>query len=145
MAISKTVSRKEKRSRRPRRVPIIASALLLALIGTGVVVLRLRFNGAELGEIVASQLNRRIRGHVAVESIEWPLSSLPKFLVGGYVPVEIRGLEIRDEFGDVVLAAPHVTAELDAHPAMFGRHDLHVRALSHDVHYQLARLAIGNA
>jgi autotransporter translocation and assembly factor TamB len=129
LTVCKTVSRKEKPRRRRRRVPIIATALILALIGTGIVVLRLRFNGPELGQLVAEQLNRRIRGHVSVESIEWPLSGLPRMLVGGYVPVEIRGLTIRDEDRDIVLFAPHVTAELDAHPAMFGRHDLHVREL----------------
>ncbi len=127
MIVRKTVSRKEKPGRRRRRIPIVGIGLVLVLCGIGVAVLRVWFNGAELAELVASKLNERIRGHVAVRSIEWPLTSLPKFLVGGYVPLEIHDLEIKDEFGDVVLAAKHVSAELDAHPAMFGRHDLHVR------------------
>lgn len=105
------------------------SVFFVALVVATVVVLRVFFNGAPLADLVASKLNARIRGHVSVESIEWPLSSTPRFLVGGYVPVEVRGLEVRDEFGDVVLAAKRVTAELDVHPAMFGRHDLHVREL----------------
>ena len=99
------------------------------LLVAAVVVLRVFFNGAPLADLVASKLNEGIRGRVSVESIEWPLSSAPRFLVGGYVPLELRGVEVRDEFGDVVLAARRVTAELDVHPAMFGRHDLHVRSL----------------
>ncbi|HTE51679.1 MAG TPA: translocation/assembly module TamB domain-containing protein [Kofleriaceae bacterium] len=129
MTDCKTVSRKEKSRRRRRRGRVIASVVVLALLVSAIVILRVFFTGPRLADLVASKLNARIRGHVSVESIEWPLASLPRFLVGGYVPLEIEGLEIRDEFGDVVLAAKRVTAELDVHPAMFGRHDLHVRDL----------------
>ncbi len=125
----KTVSRKEKRGRRRRRFPIVGTAVFVAVCAVAVAILRIWFNGPDLAELVARKLNERIRGHVSVRSIEWPLSSVAKFMVGGYVPLEIHDLEIKDEFGDVVLAAKHVTAELDAHPAMFGRHDLHVRNL----------------
>ena len=127
LIVRKTVSRNEK-PRRRRAVLVFASAVT-GVLAVAIAIVRIWFNGADLAELVAAKLNERIRGHVEVESIEWPLSSWPRFLVGGYVPLDIRGLEIKDEFGDVVLAARRATAELDAHPAMFGRHDLHVRSL----------------
>ncbi|HKE14401.1 MAG TPA: hypothetical protein VKB80_06040, partial [Kofleriaceae bacterium] len=130
MILRKTVSRKEKpRRRRRRRAALVFAGVTTAVFAVAVAILRIWFNGQDLAALVASKLNERIRGHVEVESIEWPLSSWPRFLVGGYVPLDIKHLEIRDEFGNVVLAAKRATAELDAHPAMFGRHDLHVRSL----------------
>lgn len=124
--------RKEKagRRRRRRRLPIVAGLLLLALLGVGLIVLRVQFNGAALAELVEDQMNRRMRGHVEIESIEWPMSSLPSVVTGGFIEVEIKGLKVFDseEDGkDAVLIAPYATAELDAHPAMLGRHDLIIR------------------
>ncbi len=115
--------------RRRRRVRLIAGALLLALVGTGIATVRVLFNGPRLAALVAEAIIRGKRGSLTVESMEWPLSSLPRFVVGGYIPVEVEGVEIRDEWGELVLWAPHATAELDIHPALFGRHDIHVRKL----------------
>ena len=124
--------RKEKagRGRRRRRLPIIAGLLLLALLAAGVIVLRVQFNGAALAELVADQMNRRMRGRVEIGSIEWPLSSLPTVVTGGFIEVEIHDLHVfenEDDGGKEVLYARHATAELDAHPAMLGRHDLIIR------------------
>jgi hypothetical protein len=126
------VLRKEKagRRRRRRRLPIVAGLLLLALLGVGLIVLRVQFNGAALAELVEDQMNRRMRGHVEIDSIEWPMSSLPSVVTGGFIEVEIKGLKVvdsKEDGGDVVLDAPYATAELDAHPAMLGRHDLIIR------------------
>lgn len=122
--------RKEKagRKRRRRRLPIIAGLLLLALLGVGVIVLRVQFNGKALAELVEDQMNARMRGRVEIGSIEWPLSSLPSVVTGGFIEVEIEDLEVYDgDGGELVLSAKNATAELDAHPAMLGRHDLIIR------------------
>ena len=118
------------RRRRRRRLPIIAGLLLLALLGAAVIVLRLQFNGAALAELVQDQMNRRMRGSVKIGSIEWPLSSLPHVVTGGFIEVDIQDLEVfdsKEDGGQRVLYAKHATAELDAHPAMLGRHDLIIR------------------
>jgi hypothetical protein len=126
------VLRKEKAVRKPRRrrlrrLPIFASLLLLALLAVGVIVLRLKFNGEALATLVEEQLNARISGEVQIESIDWPLSSLPRAVVGGFIKVKLKELRVLDPDGKEVLYAPYATAELDAHPAMLGRHDLIIR------------------
>ena len=104
--------------------------MLVALLGAALVVLRWQFNGRNLADLVEGQLNARISGKVEIGSIRWELSSLPVAVTGGWFAVEIEDLKVfeaKQDGGALVLSAPRATAEIDAHPAMFGRHDLIVR------------------
>ncbi|HEX8109351.1 MAG TPA: hypothetical protein VF516_16580, partial [Kofleriaceae bacterium] len=59
--------------------------------------LRARFSGAELGDNIASILNKRMRGRIEIGSIEWSSASLQKVLTGGWVPVTIRDVRVWDD------------------------------------------------
>lgn len=78
--------------------------------------------------MVEVQLNERIRGEVKIGSIEWPTSALTKIVTGGWIEITVHDLEVYDEpGGELVLKTDLATAELDAHAAIFGRHDLILR------------------
>lgn len=144
-------------ARKPRRLRrwLVSIGLgLVLLVGTGIVVLRVKFNGSALGEQVTSMLNRRMRGRISIGSINWDLSELPKVVTGGWVPVTMRDVTVwdrraddrtRDCFHDTDLPPIHqvlhtdaITAELDIHALMFGRHDMVFRAVT--VHGGHARI-----
>jgi hypothetical protein len=142
----------------------------LIVIGLGVVlsassayaVLRVKFEGPDLGDNIASILNKRMRGRIEIGSIEWSPASLKKIVTGGWVPLTIRDVRVWDDCalsaavsgaegdalrsGDpnedctpddrpdpdpkskrkprkLLLRSDLVTAELDLHALMFGRHD----------------------
>jgi hypothetical protein len=132
-------------TRKPRRLRrwLVSIGLgLVLLVGTGVVVLRVKFNGDALGDQIETMLNKRMRGRIEIGSIEWPLGALPTVVTGGWVPVTLTGVTVWDRRTDErskdcftddpeglapprrVLHAPHITAELDVHALMFGRHDM---------------------
>jgi hypothetical protein len=130
----------KRKPRRLRRWLVSIGLGLVLLVGTGIVVLRVKFNGAALGEQVEAMLNKRMRGRIEIGSIEWPLGELPKVATGGWVPVTLRDVTVwdrrsdertRDCFTDKVLPPVQqvlhtdlITAELDVHALMFGRHDM---------------------
>ncbi|MBK7535105.1 MAG: translocation/assembly module TamB domain-containing protein [Myxococcales bacterium] len=58
---------------------------------------RVFLHGDDLGEFVASMLNRRMRGRIEVGAIEWPISALPTVLRGGWVPVTARDVTLWDD------------------------------------------------
>jgi hypothetical protein len=130
-------------ARKPRRLRrwLVSIGLgLVLLIGTGIVILRVKFNGSALGGQIERMLNKRMRGRIEIAAIDWPLSALPKVATGGWVPVTLTGVTVwdrrtdertRDCFVDKELApprrvlhAPEIHAELDIHALMFGRHDM---------------------
>src|SRR4029079_8990636 len=55
------------------------------------------FSGAELGDNIASILNKRMRGRIEIGSVEWSSASLQKILTGGWVPVTIRDVRVWDD------------------------------------------------
>src|SRR5262245_57727275 len=130
----------KRKPRRLRRWLVSIGLGLVLLVGTGIVVLRVKFNGDALGDQVERMLNRRMRGRIAIGSVEWPLGDLPKVATGGWVPITLRDVTVwdrradertRDCFHDKDLAPVHqvlhtdlITAELDIHALMFGRHDM---------------------
>ncbi|HEY0480157.1 MAG TPA: translocation/assembly module TamB domain-containing protein [Kofleriaceae bacterium] len=91
----------------------------LVVVGVGVVLaasaafglLRLKFDGPDLGDNIASILNKRMRGRVEIGSIEWSTASLQKILTGGWVPVTIRDVRVWD---DCALSAAVSGDESDA-------------------------------
>ena len=114
--------------------------LTVLLLSVATTILRLRFNGPALADTIEIILNSDIRGRVEIESVEWPLGSLPKVATGGWVPVKIRGLKVFDDGGmqglevddskrELLLETDLLTAEIDVHSLMFGHHDFVVRNL----------------
>ncbi|MDX2088213.1 MAG: translocation/assembly module TamB domain-containing protein [Kofleriaceae bacterium] len=71
--------------------------MLLLLLGSAFAVLRIKFEGEDLGETVASILNKRMRGRISIRSIEWDTASLKQVFTGGWVPVRVRGVKVWDD------------------------------------------------
>ncbi|MCG8424875.1 MAG: translocation/assembly module TamB domain-containing protein [Proteobacteria bacterium] len=126
--------------RRSRRWIFRALLGFFLLLAIGVGVLRLRFNGPALAETITAILNNSIRGRVQVESVEWPLRSLPVVITGGWLPVTVRGLKVYDDGGspaqrvddgqrELLLETDLAIAYIDAHSLMFGDHDFIIKYL----------------
>ena len=76
--------------RRKRRwLPVLGAALALVL-GAAFALLRWKFEGAELGDNIASILNKRMRGRIAIGAVEWSSSSLATAITGGWIPLTLR-------------------------------------------------------
>ncbi|HEX7838111.1 MAG TPA: hypothetical protein VF469_11640, partial [Kofleriaceae bacterium] len=60
-------------------------------------ILRIQFDGPDLGDNIASILNKRMRGRIEIGSIEWSTASLQKILTGGWVPLTIRDVRVWDD------------------------------------------------
>ncbi len=72
----------------------IGSAALLALVlGSA----RIFLHGDDLGDFVAGMLNQRMRGRIEIGAVEWPMSSIPTMISGGWVPVTIRDVRLWDD------------------------------------------------
>jgi hypothetical protein len=138
---------------------------LLAL-GGGYAYLRVKWEGADLGDNIASILNKRMRGRIAIGSVSWDPGALKTAVTGGWIPVTIHDVRVWDDcalssdlsaiderrLGDpaedctpddrpdpdpnsrrkprkLLIDAPRITAEIDAHAALFGNHDLVFRGV----------------
>ena len=100
---------------------------VLVLTTAAVITLRVVFAGPALAARVCARLNSDMRGRVAIASIDWPMSSVPTLVGGGWVPVVLRDVQIRDADGVVVLRSPQIRAEIDVHAVLFGHHDVMAR------------------
>jgi len=83
--------------RRLRRWLLVIGLMLLLLLGSAFAVLRIKFEGEDLGQTVASILNKRMRGRISIDSIEWDTASLKKVITGGWVPVRVHGVKVWDD------------------------------------------------
>ncbi len=116
-------------SRRFRIAALGALALVVLAIAATVGYLRVALHGENLANRVTDTLNEQIRGRVEAESITWPMEAIPRALAGKPIPLEVRHVRIYDELGDLVIETDLAQAELEPHPAMFGRRDL----IIHDI------------
>jgi len=80
--------------RRRRRWPAVAALAVVLAASAAYAVLRVKFEGSELGDNIASILNKRMRGRISIGSIEWSTSSLQKIITGGWVPVTARDVRV---------------------------------------------------
>lgn len=72
----------------------VGTAVLLALVlGSA----RIFLHGDDLGDFVAGMLNRKMRGRIEIGAIEWPMSSIPTMISGGWVPVTVRDVRLWDD------------------------------------------------
>lgn len=120
---------------RLRRSLVLIALTLLLVVGGAIVFLRVRFHGPALASTLEDMLNERIRGEISIETIDWPTSSLPKVVTGGWVPFTFHNVDVRDEHGDVILHVDRITCELDLHALMFGNNDLVFRDVVLDTGY----------
>jgi hypothetical protein len=112
----------------------------LVLISTLVVVARVRFYGAPLARMITGLINEGIRGQVTMGSVEWPISSLPAFLTGGWIPVTMRDVQVYDDGSSaagvndptkrkLLLRVELAEGYIDAHALAFGHPDFVVKGL----------------
>ncbi len=100
---------------------------LIVLLAAAVAVVRVQFEGEDLAENLCAVMNERMRGRIEIRSIEWPMSSMPKVVSGGWMPVTLRDVQVWDAEGESVARTERLTAELDLHSLMFGRNDFVLR------------------
>jgi hypothetical protein len=84
------------RRRKRRWLAVIGLAVLL-LLGTAYAYLRVEWEGADLGDNIASILNKRMRGRISIGSVEWQPRALKKLATGGWVPVVIHDVKVWDD------------------------------------------------
>lgn len=100
----------------------MAIGLILALIVVAaIVLLRVKFEGEDLGQSVTELINKKMRGRVEIASIEWPTKSLPTLALGGWVPVTMRGVKVWDGGSPAkqLVDAKLITGEVDIHALLF--------------------------
>lgn len=88
------MGRSERRKR--RWVAIIGLAILLVL-GGAYAYLRVEWEGADLGDNIASILNKKMRGRISIGSVIWSPTALKKVVTGGWVDVEIHDVKVWDD------------------------------------------------
>lgn len=76
---------------------MVIGLLVVLLLGTAFAVLRVKFEGEDLGDNIASILNKRMRGRIAIGSIEWQPQALKTVITGGWVPVVVRDIKVWDD------------------------------------------------
>ena len=75
---------------------------LIVLLAAAVAVVRVQFEGEDLAENLCAVMNERMRGRIEIRSIEWPMSSMPKVVSGGWMPVTLRDVQVWDAEGETV-------------------------------------------
>ncbi|MGE3766316.1 MAG: hypothetical protein AB7L94_28955, partial [Kofleriaceae bacterium] len=83
--------------RRLRRWLLVIGLVVVLLLGTAFAVLRVKFEGEDLGDNIASILNKRMRGRIAIGAIEWEPRALKTLVTGGWVPVTVRDIRVWDD------------------------------------------------
>ncbi len=71
-------------------------AALLVLI-SAFAYLRVEWEGEDLGDNIASILNKRMRGRISIGSVEWDVGALQKVVTGGWAKVTVRDVRVWDD------------------------------------------------
>jgi len=74
----------------------------LLLAGTVFGYVRVKLEGPDLADKIATVLNQRMRGRIEIGAVEWPTGALKTVVSGGWVPVVVRDVKVWD---DCVLSA----------------------------------------
>lgn len=82
--------------RRRRWLAIIALALVVLLV-SGFATLRIAFEGEALGDKIATNLNKRMRGRIEIGAIHWDRSALKTAVTGGWVPLTFERVRVWDD------------------------------------------------
>src|SRR5690348_15876694 len=84
------------RRRRRRYYAVTGFAVVLVLV-SALAYLRVQWEGPDLGDNIASILNKRMRGRTPIGLVEWDTSDLKKALTGGWVKVTIHNVKVWDD------------------------------------------------
>jgi hypothetical protein len=86
------------RSRRRKRrwLAVIALAVLM-LVGSAYAYLRVEWEGADLGDNLASMLNKQMRGRISIGAVEWQPRAIKTLVTGGWVPITVRDVKVWDD------------------------------------------------
>nr|HEX4317606.1 translocation/assembly module TamB domain-containing protein [Kofleriaceae bacterium] len=83
---------------RRRRIAILVGVGLAIVLLVGTYFgLRTTADGPDLGDKIASILNKRMRGRVEIGSVEWPADAVKKVVTGGWVPIVLRDVRVWDD------------------------------------------------
>lgn len=110
---------KNRTFKRPINRLVIGIGLLLLLLAI-VVYVRIRYHGNKLATLITDAVNKSIVGRMEVESLEWPIWSMPKAITGGWVPAIAKGIKVYDEFGELIVESPELRGDIDIHRVLFG-------------------------
>ena len=83
--------------RRVRRWLTVIGLSVVLLLAATFAVLRVKFEGRDLGSNLASILNKRMRGRIEIGSIEWQTRDLKTVVTGGWIPVVIKDVKVWDD------------------------------------------------
>lgn len=83
--------------RRRRRWIIVIGVAVVLVVSAAFAILRVKFEGPDLGDNIASILNKRMRGRIEIGSVEWSTASLKKIITGGWVPLTVRDVRVWDD------------------------------------------------
>jgi TamB, inner membrane protein subunit of TAM complex len=83
--------------RRKRRWVVAIGVAVVLVVSAAFAVLRVKFEGPDLGDNIASILNKRMRGRIEIGSIEWSTSALKTVITGGWVPLTVRNVRVWDD------------------------------------------------
>ncbi|MBK9070127.1 MAG: hypothetical protein IPL79_03870 [Myxococcales bacterium] len=108
--------------RRSKWLAIAAATALGALAVVGLV--RWRFHGQPLGGLVENLVNSRIRGQLAIGSVDWPIAQLGTLISGGWVDVQLNDVEVWDDQvpRKLVAKVATITAQVDVHALLAPPH-----------------------
>lgn len=59
--------------------------------------MRVEWEGPDLGDNIASILNKRMRGRISIGSVEWDVGALQKVVTGGWAKVTVRDVRVWDD------------------------------------------------
>jgi len=76
---------------------VVIGVAAVLLVSAAFAVLRVKLEGANLGDNIASILNKRMRGRIEIGSVEWSTASLKKILTGGWVPLTLHDVRVWDD------------------------------------------------
>lgn len=87
----------ERSPRRRRRWLLVIGVATVLVLGAAYAILRVKFEGDDLGDNIASILNKRMRGRISIGAVEWSPASLKTAITGGWIPVTIRDVRVWDD------------------------------------------------
>ncbi|HTL39125.1 MAG TPA: translocation/assembly module TamB domain-containing protein [Kofleriaceae bacterium] len=70
---------------------------MLLVIVSAFAYVRVEWEGPDLGDNIASLLNKKMRGRISIGSVEWDASSLKTVLTGGWAKVTVHNVKVWDD------------------------------------------------
>ena len=91
------VTERARSPRHRRRWLFVIGLAVVLVLGAAFAILRVKLEGEDLGDFIASTLNKRMRGRIEIGSIEWQTKDLKKVVTGGWIPVVVKDVKVWDD------------------------------------------------